>query len=75
MTHEHMDYLLDNGYTDDANRLADHQFATGLRMSEWYDGDGSHLPRATQAGLDAGRVPRRSRHAGKPAGVLAHTGG
>ena len=56
MTHEHMDYLLDNGYTDDANRLADHQFATGLRMSEWFTGDGSHLPRATQAGLDAGRM-------------------
>ena len=58
MTHEHMDYLLDNGYTDDANRLADHQFATGLRMSEWFTGDGSHLPRVTQAGLEAGRMQK-----------------
>ena len=54
MTHEHMDYLLDNG--DYANRLANHQFATGLRMAEWFTGDGSHLPRVTQAGLEAGRM-------------------
>ena len=72
MTHEHMQYLLDNGYTDDANRLADHQFATGLRMSEWYDGDGSHLPRATQAGLDAGRMQAEYRDAAETtAGLLS----
>ena len=72
MTHEHMQYLIDNGYTDDANRLADHQFATGLRMSEWYDGDGSHLPRATQAGLDAGRMQAEYRDAAETtAGLLS----
>ena len=41
---EHMQYLIDNGYTDDAGRLADHQFETGLRMAKWYTGNADHLP-------------------------------
>ena len=53
---EHMDYLIENGYTDDAERLASHQFDTGLRMAAWYTGDGAHLPRATRAGLEVARL-------------------
>jgi len=51
---EHMQYLIDNGYTDDAGRLADHQFETGLRMAKWYTGNADHLPAMVQAGINAG---------------------
>lgn len=60
---EHMDYLIENGYTEDANRLAAHQFSTGLRMASWYTGDGSHLSRETLAGLEAGRMQAEYRDA------------
>ena len=50
---EHMQYLIDNGYTDDAGRLADHQFGR-TSYGEVVHRQRRHLPAMVQAGINAG---------------------